>query len=235
MKRQEMIYLGPGMHAMNSTHLFWTSLGDPKTQEVMYNYTVKNNQTVDIAKFLIYSSFDEGEFPAFTYTPKLLSVGPLFTDQQLGKPLGNFWPEDSICMSWLDEQPANFGSFTIFNRRQFEELALGLELTGRPFLWVVRPALADSSTEAYPHGFTDRVTTQGRIVGWSPQQKVLAHPSIACFISHCGWNSTTEGAGNGTPVLCWPYFADQFVNESYICDVWRTGLRLTSGYRSNQR
>ena len=26
--------------------------------------------------------------------------------------------------------------------------------------------------------------------------------------------------------LCWPYFSDQFLNESYICDVWKVGLRL---------
>lgn len=24
--------------------------------------------------------------------------------------------------------------------------------------------------------------------------------------------------------MCWPYFADQFHNESYICDIWNTGL-----------
>ena len=23
-----------------------------------------------------------------------------------------------------------------------------------------------------------------------------------------------------------PYFADQFIDESYVCDVWKTGLRL---------
>ena len=27
-------------------------------------------------------------------------------------------------------------------------------------------------------------------------------------------------------VLCWPYFADQFLNRSYICDVWKVGLGL---------
>ena len=36
-----------------------------------------------------------------------------------------------------------------------------------------------------------------------------------------------EGVRNGLTFLCWPYFADQFLNESYICDIWKTGLRLT--------
>lgn len=26
--------------------------------------------------------------------------------------------------------------------------------------------------------------------------------------------------------MCWPYFADQFLNESYICDVWKVGLKF---------
>jgi hypothetical protein len=29
-------------------------------------------------------------------------------------------------------------------------------------------------------------------VKWSPQEEVLAHPSTACYMTHCGWNSTME-------------------------------------------
>lgn len=35
-----------------------------------------------------------------------------------------------------------------------------------------------------------------------------------------------EGVSNGVPFLCWPYFADQFLNETYICDVWKVGLKF---------
>jgi hypothetical protein len=49
--------------------------------------------------------------------------------------------------------------------------------------------------------------------------------AVACFMSHCEWNSTMEGVQNGVPFLAWPYFADQFINEAYICDVWKVGLR----------
>jgi len=27
-------------------------------------------------------------------------------------------------------------------------------------------------------------------------------------------------------MLCWPYFADKFLNRSYICDVWEVGVEL---------
>lgn len=154
------------------------------------------------------------------------------TGQRLGKPVGHLWPEDGTCEAWLDQQRPNsvvyvaFGSLTTFDRGQFQELALGLELCDRPFLWVVRPDLVDAAIDAYPDGFRERVARRGRIVGWAPQQRVLAHPSVACFMSHCGWNSTLEGVRNGLPFLCWPYFADQFLNQSYICDVWRIGSKM---------
>ncbi|KAK6155019.1 hypothetical protein DH2020_009267 [Rehmannia glutinosa] len=158
--------------------------------------------------------------------PSALSLA----SNRLGKAAGHFWPEDSSCLAWLDQQPINsviyvaFGSLTVFDQTQFEELALGLELTNRPFLWVVRQDITTDIDEAYPKGFKDRVQNRGRMVTWAPQQQVLSHPSVACFVSHCGWNSAIEGVSNGVPILCWPYFADHFFNQSYICDKWKVGL-----------
>ncbi|KAF1877535.1 hypothetical protein Lal_00040251 [Lupinus albus] len=88
------------------------------------------------------------------------------------------------------------------------------------------PDIKEGTKHAYPEGFEERVCDRGRMVGWTPQQKILSHFSIACFISHCGWNSTMESVSNGIPILCWPYFADQFLNKSYICDVWKIGVGL---------
>ncbi|KAM0958403.1 hypothetical protein EV1_023475 [Malus domestica] len=116
--------------------------------------------------------------------------------------------------------------FTVFDQGQFQELALALELSGRPFLWVVRPDTTDGTCDPNPEGYQERAGSRGLMVGWAPQQKVLSHPSIACFLSHCGWNSTLEGLSNGLPFLCWPYFPDQLLNESYICDIWKVGLRF---------
>lgn len=113
-------------------------------------------------------------------------------------------------------------SLTVFDQTQFQELALGLELTNKPFLWVLRPGMTNE--EAFQQEFEGRIGCRGKIVSWAPQEKVLSHPSVACFMSHCGWNSTTEGLSNGVPFLCWPYFVDQFLNETYICDVWKVGL-----------
>ncbi|MFS7950479.1 putative 7-deoxyloganetic acid glucosyltransferase [Helianthus anomalus] len=63
----------------------------------------------------------------------------------------------------------------------------------------------------------NRIHERGRIVGWAPQQQVLNHPSVACFLlSHCGWNSVLDGVSSGLPFMCWPYFADQFINQGYV-------------------
>ncbi|KAJ1376140.1 UDP-glucuronosyl/UDP-glucosyltransferase [Sesbania bispinosa] len=145
--------------------------------------------------------------------------------------MGQFWEEDLSSLSWLDKQPKRsvlyvaFGSVTQFDQTQFKELALGLDLTDRPFLWVVRKDHNCPNKMEFPNEF---VGSKGKIIGWAPQQKVLSHPAIASFVSHCGWNSTMEGLSNGVPFLCWPYFADQFYDKSYICDDLKCGLGLDS-------
>ncbi|KAL4322673.1 hypothetical protein AHAS_Ahas14G0234000 [Arachis hypogaea] len=35
-----------------------------------------------------------------------------------------------------------------------------------------------------------------------------------------------KGICGGVPFLCWPFFADQFVNKAYICGVWKIGIEL---------
>jgi len=67
---------------------------------------------------------------------------------------------------------------------------------------------------------------KGKIVNWAPQQKVLSHPAIACFVTHCGWNSTMEGLSNGVPFLCWRNLGDQPYNKTYICDELKVGLGI---------
>jgi UDP:flavonoid glycosyltransferase YjiC (YdhE family) len=115
--------------------------------------------------------------------------------------------------------------------RWLQELANGLALTGRPFLWVVRSNFADGVGEGWLDGFRRRVFGKGLVVRWAPQQRVLSHPSVACFVTHCGCNSTMEAVRHGVPLLCWPYFADQFLNQSYICDLWGVGLKVCADGR----
>ncbi|XP_039155507.1 UDP-glycosyltransferase 83A1-like [Eucalyptus grandis] len=84
--------------------------------------------------------------------------------------------------------------------------------------------MTDAPVNKFHDTFLQRVRNHGKVIQWAPQEEVLAHPSVACFFTHCGWNSTLEGLSNGVPLLCRPYFADQRLNRSFVCDVWRVGL-----------
>nr|GEX53033.1 reverse transcriptase domain-containing protein [Tanacetum cinerariifolium] len=69
-------------------------------------------------------------------------------------------------------------------------------------------------------GYEERINDRGILVrGWAPQILILSHEAIRGFVTHCGWNSTLEGICVGIPMVTWPYFADQFLNERFIEDV----------------
>uniref|UniRef100_A0ACD5UTH9 Uncharacterized protein n=1 Tax=Avena sativa TaxID=4498 RepID=A0ACD5UTH9_AVESA len=143
------------------------------------------------------------------------------------------WQADSTCIGWLDRQRAgsvvyvSFGSWVgPVGPEKVRELALGLEATGRPFLWALKK---DPSWRAgLPDGYAQRVAGRGKVVGWAPQEEVLAHASVGCYLTHCGWNSTVEAVRHGVRLLCCPVSGDQFINCAYITSVWGIGIKLGS-------
>ncbi|MED6110908.1 hypothetical protein PIB30_047324 [Stylosanthes scabra] len=228
---QKTFQLSPSFPAMDTDSIWWAKMLDSKSGTEVFNAVVHCMTNLELTEWwLCHTTFDL-EPEALSYLPKLLPIGPLLRsyDHDEGESeisLGHFWEEDLSCINWLDQQPHSsviyvaFGSSTHFDSKQFTEIALGLELTNRPFLWVVR-----RDSNCINNVFKGN---QGKVVEWAPQQKVLSHPAVACFVSHCGWNSTIEGLSNGVPFLCWPYFADQFFDKTYICDVLKVGLGFDS-------
>lgn len=235
--KRQMIKLSPNMPAMNTADFMWTCTGSINLQKIIFKNTMRNTKATKLTNWLLCNSAYDLEPAAFTMAPEILPIGPLFVGNPPGDSAGNFWPEDLTCLKWLDQQQPQsviyvaFGSSTFLDQTQFHELAFGLELCNKPFIWVVRPGITYTVDDAYPKGFRHRVSGRGKIVDWAPQLKILDHPSVACFISHCGWNSTIEALSCGIPLLCWPYIVDQFHNESYICDTWKVGLRLNKDER----
>ena len=220
------------MPSVSTENLVWVRAGNQAAQKHIFQLMVKNTKSMQITEWVLCNSTYELEPAAFSLAPEVIPIGPLLASNELEYSAGHFWPQGLNCLKWLDQQsPCSviyvaFGSITTFSPTQFQELCLGLEQSNRPFLLVVQPDIKEGIKSAYPEGFEERVADRGRMVGWAPQQKILSHSSVACFISHCGWNSTMESVSNGIPILCWPHFADQFLNRSYICDVWKVGLGL---------
>ncbi|KAM0914654.1 hypothetical protein ACQ4PT_011366 [Festuca glaucescens] len=136
-------------------------------------------------------------------------------------------PTTATTKAWLDAQPprsvayVSFGSIAAPGPAHMAEVAEGLYNSGSPFLWVVRAL----ETSKIPEGFADRAGGRGLIVPWTAQLEVLAHPAVGCFVTHCGWNSTTEALGAGVPMVGMPQWSDQPTNAKYIEDVWRVGVR----------
>ncbi|CAJ1831292.1 unnamed protein product [Sphenostylis stenocarpa] len=217
-KKQE-IQLSSNLPLMEAAAMPWYCLFN----SFFFLHMKEEMQNLNLAeRWLCNTTFDL-ETGAFSTSPKLLPVGPLMANDH--SVLCSLWEEDRTCLQWLDLQPpqsviyVSFGSMVSLKPNQFNELALGLDLLKRPFLWVVREDNGFGLNNAY-----EFQGSLGKVVGWAPQKKVLSHPAIACFISHCGWNSTIEGICNGVPFLCWPFCSDQLMNKTYICDVWKVGL-----------
>ncbi|KAJ1418908.1 UDP-glycosyltransferase family, conserved site [Sesbania bispinosa] len=112
---------------------------------------------------------------------------------------------------------------------QLKELALGLEASNHPFIWVIRKNDCSAELEKWlkEENFEERNKGRGFIIrGWAPQVQILSHPATGGFLSHCGWNSTLETISTGVPMITWPMFAEQFFNEKLIVKVLKIGLRI---------
>ncbi|KAL5807424.1 hypothetical protein ACOSQ4_030157 [Xanthoceras sorbifolium] len=138
-------------------------------------------------------------------------------------------------LKWLDSQDfssvlyACLGSLCNMIPAQLIELGLGLEASGRPFIWVIREG--DNSEElqkwAMENGFEERTKGRGLVIwGWAPQVLILSHPAIGGFLTHCGWNSSLEGICAGLPLLTWPLFGDQFCNEKFLVQILKIGVKV---------
>lgn len=122
----------------------------------------------------------------------------------------------------------SFGSIAVISKKQSEELGRGLLKTAKPFLWVIRAKLDGDHEEKEEDKLScmDELEQLGMIVPWCSQVEVLSHPSLGCFMTHCGWNSSLESLVMGVPVVAFPQWTDQGTNAKLIEDAWRTGVRV---------
>ncbi|KAF9599005.1 hypothetical protein IFM89_033350 [Coptis chinensis] len=137
------------------------------------------------------------------------------------------------CLRWLDSRNPNsvvyvcLGSLCRLVPAQFMEIGLGLEASQCSFIWVIKSGERYKELEKWlsDEKFEERTKNRGLVIkGWAPQVLILSHQAIGGFLTHCGWNSTLEGVCAGVPMLTWPMFADQFINEKLIVQVLSIGV-----------
>ncbi|KAL6343180.1 hypothetical protein AAG906_020978 [Vitis piasezkii] len=191
---------------------------------------------------VLVNSFDALESEALRAINKfkLMGIGPLLpsafldgkdpSDTSFG---GDLFRGSKDYIQWLNSNPessviyVSFGSISVLSKQQSEEIARGLLDSGRPFLWVIRAKEnGEEEKDDDKLSCVEELEQQGMIVPWCSQVEVLSHPSLGCFVSHCGWNSTLESLASGVPVVAFPQWTDQTTNAKLIEDVWKTGLRV---------
>ncbi|KAL8225351.1 hypothetical protein R6Q57_017908 [Mikania cordata] len=142
---------------------------------------------------------------------------------------------DQGYLKWLDSKEpgsvvyACFGSSSQIILAQLIELGLALEASKSPFIWVIRAGDRANEVEKWlsESGFETRIKDRGLIIrNWAPQPMILTHPSVGGFLTHCGWNSILEGVSAGVPMITWPQFAEQFLNEKLIVQVLGVGVSV---------
>ncbi|CBI34056.3 unnamed protein product, partial [Vitis vinifera] len=187
--------------------------------DTMFNYNLLSVNNALKAKSIILNTFEDLE------------------KEVLDSIRTKFPPEDTRCLDWLDKRErgsvvyVNYGSLVTLTPSQLSEFAWGLANSKCPFLWVIRSNLVVSEAEIISKDFMEEISGRGLLSGWCPQEKVLQHPAIGCFLTHCGWNSILESICEGVPMICWPFFAEQQTNCFFSCGKWGLGVEIDSNVR----
>ncbi|KAL7201225.1 hypothetical protein ACSBR1_033016 [Camellia fascicularis] len=193
------------------------------------DFLVNQFCNVDKADWALFNTFYELKEEVVDWMSKLWrvrTIGPtlpsMYLDQRLkdDTDIGNnlFKPHSTVCMNWLNAKPSgsvvyvSFGSMAEVEPEQIEEIAWGLNQSNYNFFQAT-------------NNFINDTAKKGLVVTWSPQLEVLAHESIGCFVTHCGFNSILEALNLGVPTVGVPQWSDQATNAKFVADVWGLGIR----------
>ncbi|KAI8008201.1 UDP-glycosyltransferase 79B9 [Camellia lanceoleosa] len=121
-----------------------------------------------------------------------------------------------------------FGSECNLKMNQFQELVLGLELSGFPFLAALKsPIGLDLVQAALPEKFETRVEQKGIVHrGWVQQQLILEHSSVGYFITHCGSGSLSEALVNTCELVLLPNVGDPIINARMMSRNLKVGVEV---------
>ncbi|KAK7305471.1 hypothetical protein VNO77_43377 [Canavalia gladiata] len=202
---------------------------DGNNREIL-QWAMKSCEWLSKAQYLLLPSIYELESQVIDALKSRLST-PIYT---IGPNIPCFSVGDNSCytkngatnhgyLEWLDRQPfgsvlyISFGSFLSVSRAQMDEIAAALRDSNVLFMWVTR---GEASRMKEICG------NKGLVVAWCDQLRVLLHPSVGGYWTHCGWNSVVEGLFAGVPFLTFPIALDQPLISKLIVEDWKVGWRV---------
>ncbi|TVU03523.1 hypothetical protein EJB05_50919, partial [Eragrostis curvula] len=134
--------------------------------------------------------------------------------------------EEKGYMEWLNGQPGksvvymSYGSMITYEKKKTSGGMASMLVGGHTCGWCGRTMAVKMRWKGFS---TYRYSKQGIILDWCDQLEVLSHPSVGCFVTHCGWNSTLEAMTLGVPMVTVPNWSDQALN-AHLVDEW--GIRV---------
>ncbi|KAL4322670.1 hypothetical protein AHAS_Ahas14G0233700 [Arachis hypogaea] len=165
-----------------------------------FKHLVQETKAMELlAEWWLCNSAYDLESGAFSISPKLLPIGPLMeSNSNNNNKSSSFWQEDTTCLEWLDQQQPQSVLYVSFGTLAVMESNQFKELALALDL-IDKPFLWVIRPDNMDNKRNNKYPDEfhGR-----------------------------KGVYSGVPFLCWPFFIDQFWNESYICDIWKVGLGL---------
>ncbi|XP_027150736.1 flavanone 7-O-glucoside 2''-O-beta-L-rhamnosyltransferase-like [Coffea eugenioides] len=201
---------------------FMYNVSNGLTNKERYSQCIEKSTNFFLVKTL--SEIEQKHMDYFSEMTKkeVIPVGPLVQEPENRS-------SDMVFLEWLSKRGpssvvfVSFGTEYFLSKEEIEVIASGLELSMVSFIWVVRFHGRENVTslqEVLPEGFQQRVAERGMVVeGWAPQVKILSHPSIGGFASHCGWSSTLESLAFGVPIIAMPMHLDQPLTSRLVAEL----------------
>jgi hypothetical protein len=218
---------------VHETRLFAAMLRDKFGSDVLFSDRLFASS--DEADALGYWACREIEGPCIDYLASQFEKPVLVSGPILVEPPASTLEEKWV--EWLGSFKAGsviycaLGSEIKLTKDQFQELVLGFELCGSPFLAALKPPVGAESVEAaLPEGFEERIKGKGIVDGgWVPQRLILGHPSIGCFVTHCGSGSLLEALRSRCQLVTLPQIPDQIINARMMANYLKVGVEVEKG------
>ena len=147
------------------------------------------------------------------HMPNTISIGDIMVQEE--QPL----PDE--FQQFLDQATGgallvSFGSFVAYIPVEIiDKLCTAFDDIPQRIIWKSK----------FPPPCAERFADRMMVVGWMPQNSILAHPNLQLFFTHCGLNSLLEAVYHAKPMLGFPIALDQPYNAKVLVEK-RYGLSV---------